>query len=289
MFMGSMQNTVYYCCVSKGGRVLYSYRGGDHEMEDLASLCLEKTPPYHKWYFQTMGKRTFGFLMEDEYVYFAITDEGLGNAGVLRFLEHVRDEFKKLVKKGSARSISSLSSLCVQEQLVPVIHRLITSLEQVSTHHTGDGNAWPVAAAETFSPLNDAGLSPSPTNEANCQIGVAASTKAPLLGKSSKQEKKKTKDHMIVMRDIELEEHRKSTDRVAKADTGIVDSAVQGGAGSIISSHKDLGLMRTRSGAINIRKKWCRQVRIILAIDAAVCLTLFVVWLIICHGTECIR
>ncbi|GFY95147.1 hypothetical protein Acr_10g0005320 [Actinidia rufa] len=200
MLMASIQHTVSYCCVSKGGRTLYAYCGGDGEIENLASLCLEKTPPYHKW-----------------------------------------DEFRKVAKKGSRRSISNLSSLCIEEQLVPVIHRLITSLENVSQSTDND---WPAEASS----LHHGDLFVSPTSDPNCQNDVAASTKAPLL---SKKEKKKMKDHVMAMRDIELEEHRRST------DMGTVDSNYQSGAVSSSSVHKDSVLMRTRSGTQNIRNKWC--------------------------------
>ena len=88
--MGSVQNSVYYCCVSKGDRVLYEYSGGDGDTEKLAGLCLEKAPLYHKWYFQTMGKKTFGFLMEEGYVYLAIADVGLGKPELLQFLTYKR-------------------------------------------------------------------------------------------------------------------------------------------------------------------------------------------------------
>ncbi|XP_009366877.1 phytolongin Phyl1.1 [Pyrus x bretschneideri] len=279
--MGSVQNTVYYCCVSRGDRILYVYSGGDGEIEILASLCLEKTPPFHRWYFETVGKRTYGFLIEDAYVYFTIVDDSLGNTGVLQFLEHLRDEFKKVARKGSRGSLSSvMSSVGIQEQLVPVIHRLITSLENVSH----GGSNWTAEA----SPSLHAGLSPSPSS-ANGQIEVANSTKAPLLGKSSKQDKKKAKEHVIAMRDIELEEHRKSTDRGVSIDSANLGCNNQDGAGSSIALQKDLGSMRIRSGSQSIRKKWCRQVRIVLAVDAAVCVILFVIWLFICHGIECIR
>lgn len=275
--MGSIQNTVHYCCVSRGNRVLYAYTNGDHELESLAALCLESTPPFHTWYFQTMGKRTFGFLIEDGYVYFTIVNEGLGNPVVLQFLEHVRDEFKKVAKKGSRGNLLGLNSKCVQEQLVPSVHRLITSLERLSQ----SGSSW-----MAVSPLvHNAGLSPSPSNNMNGQIEVATSTKAPLLGKSSRQEKKKMKDHAIAMRDIELEENRRSTDKV---DSGTLDSNNQSGVSSI-PLQKDLGSTRIKSGSHSIRKKWCRQVRIVLAIDAAVCIVLFVIWLLICGGIECIH
>ncbi|XP_054815949.1 phytolongin Phyl1.1-like [Prosopis cineraria] len=277
--MDSIQNKVYYCCVSKGSRILYAYSGGDHEIENVAALCMERAPSFHWWYFETIGKRTYGFLMEDGYVYFTIVDESLGNSGVLRFLEHVRDEFRNLAKKDSRGSLSNMNSVYIQEKLVPVIRRLITSLESVSDNNSN-------LRDETL-PFQ-VGLSPSPSN-LNGQIEGASSTKAPLLGKSNKQDKKKAKDHVIAMRDVELEENRKSTDRGIKVDSGNVDSNSQGGAAASFSLQKDFGSMRMRSGPQSIRKKWWRQVRIVLAIDAAVCLILFVIWLIVCGGISCIR
>ncbi|WJX30529.1 hypothetical protein P8452_19056 [Trifolium repens] len=203
----------------------------------------------------------------------SIQNEGLGSSVVLRFLEHVRDEFRKVARKGSRGFSSNMNSVYVQEKLVPVIRNLITSLENVS-HNWRD---------ET----SPSGLSPSPSN-LNGQIESAVSTKAPLLGKSTKPEKKKVKDHVIAMRDVDLEEHRKSMDRGARADSGNLDGISQGGAGAP-ALQKDSGSMRMRSGTQNVRKKWWRQVRIVLAIDAAICIILFVIWLVICRGISCIR
>lgn len=280
--MGSLYNTVRYCCVSKGGRIVYSYNGGDPEIDHLAASCLERTPSYHRWYFQTMAKKTFGFLMEDGFVYFAIADEGLTKMGVLRFLQHLRDEFKKVAKKGSSRNMSNLSSTCLQDQLVPVICHLISTLENVSSR-----TAIEQRPGET-PPYHGGELSPSPCNNENGQTEGGTSTKAPLLGKSSKQEKKKMKEHVTNIRDIELEEHRKSTERCARVDLGALDANNQG-TSVPVSLQKDFGSMRFRSTSSNIRKKWCRHVKIILLIDVVVCLVLFGIWLVICGGVECIR
>ncbi|MBA0579836.1 hypothetical protein Gorai_022081 [Gossypium raimondii] len=277
-FIAFFQNTVHYCCVSKANRTLYEYSRGDHEIENMAALCLERTMSFHKWYFETIGKWTFGFLFEDGCVYFAIANKAVENHGVLRFLQHMRDEFKTLARKGSRSSFSGMSSIGVEEQLVPVIQRLITSLEQVS-HSDND---W-----KTKVPVSDyPSHSPSSSNK-NAKLEAASSTKAPLLGKSSKQEKK-NKDHIVAVRDIELEEHRKSTDRV-KTDSTTLDPSNQNGASSSITLQKDLGSTRIRPGSQNMRKKWCRQVRIVLAIDVAICLVLLVIWLSICNGISCTR
>ncbi|XP_071731388.1 phytolongin Phyl1.1-like [Rutidosis leptorrhynchoides] len=267
--MGSIRNTVYYCCVCNGGKVLYAYNNveGDDEIEKLAALCLEKAPCHHKWYFQTMFNKTFGFLMEDDgFLYFAIVDENLGYPKNLEFLQHVRDEFKKVTKKGSKRSKSNPNPLVLQQQMLPVIKRLIASLEPSSSN-------------------DNVGSSPSPiSNDSICQIDNGASTKAPLLGKSSK-DKRKNKDHVISIG----EEHRKSADKGgSKVDSSSLDPDNQGAYVMGISLTKEVSSMTSLSTQ-TVRTKWCHQVRIVLAIDVAICLVLFIVWIVVCRGTECIR
>ncbi|XP_060217404.1 phytolongin Phyl1.1-like [Lycium barbarum] len=210
--MGSVRKAVYYCSVSKGDQLLYAYNGGDHEIENLAALCLERIPPFHKWYFQTMAKKTFGFLMEGEgYVYFAIVDEGLGNAEVLKFLEQLKDEFRKLAKNSSCWTLSNRNSLCLQRELVPVIG----------------------------------------------QTEGGASANALLLGKQSRQENKKMKDHVIGMRDTEE----------VKVDSGALDTNSQDTTVPPIMSQKELCLVRSITSSQNFQKNWCRHVRVVLVID----------------------
>ncbi|KAI3460725.1 hypothetical protein Pfo_017388 [Paulownia fortunei] len=272
--MAVVRNNVSYCCVSKGGGVLYTYNSGDHEIENLATLCLERAPPYHQWYFQTMGKKTFGFLMDDGYVYFAIVNESLGNLRVLRFLQKLRKEFRKVEKRVSTRSVSSPNSPCLQEQLLPVVRHLVASLD----HASGTDTEW---HAENPSP-NEGELTLPPGKYANGHSEGGASTRAPLLGKPIKQEQRILKDHVISLRDIEMEEHRRLTDREVKIDSGALDPEGQGAAASPL--REDFNTSRIKPSSQNLQKKWCRQVRIILAIDFAVCVVLLIIWLVICHG-----
>lgn len=277
--MDSVRNSVLNCCVCKGGRILYSYNhNGDAEIEKLAVLCLEKAPPYHQWYFETMSKKTFGFLMDDGCVYFAIVNESIGNSRVLRFLQKLRDEFRKIGKKGTSKNVSSLNSVCLQEQLLPVVSHLVASLEHVSE----TGERWPQS---TY--LSQGELTPSPGHSANGNFGRGGSTKAPLLGKSSKQDRKHAKDHVIAVRGVEMEEHRRSTDRGIKIDSGDPDSNSQETVASPL--RKEYNSRGIKSSSQSLQKRWCRQVRIVLAIDAAVCIILLVVWLVICRGIQCTR
>ncbi|XP_077231801.1 SNARE-like superfamily protein [Tasmannia lanceolata] len=272
--MGSVQDLVYYCCVSKGNRVFYAYSREDHELEALAVVCLEKAPPFHIWYFETVGRRTFGFLMEDEYVYFAIANVGLGNSGILRFLEHVRDGFKKVAKVRTKGSFSCLSPVCLQEELVPVIRRLISSLENVSRlEGAGQMGERPPHHSDSSQFNND-------------QMGNSetATSKAPLLEKHNKHERKKMKDRLVETRDIVSEDLGRSSDRGIKID--IAPESNQSGVSSI-SLQKSLSSTRVRGQQL-ARRMWWRHVWIVLAIDAVVCLVLFGIWLGICRGFQCI-
>ncbi|KAF6143938.1 hypothetical protein GIB67_001732 [Kingdonia uniflora] len=247
--MSSIKNTVHYCCISKGNRVLYAYNGGDSEIDKLATLCLEKTPMFHSWYFHTNRKQTFGFFMEDGYVYFVIVDEGLGSPGVLQFLEHLRNDFKKAAKStrsGSKGSFSGVSNICLQEQLVPVIGKLISSLENVSKP-SGDWKA-------EISPLPHSG---------------AFSTKAPLLGKPGKQEKKKKRKERAVEISSSSEDHRRSTtDREIRIDVAPIPEQVN-----------QVSLVQS-SVRIRPPRKMCRIVQVVLVVDMVVCAILFEVKLI---------
>ncbi|KAI3996649.1 hypothetical protein MKX01_009481 [Papaver californicum] len=279
--MSSVQKSLYYCCVSKGNRILYSYTCGDNEIETLAAMCLERSPPYHVWYSQTIRKRTFGYLMEDEHIYFTIVDEGLGNSGVLQFLEHIKDEFKKIIrdaKNGLKGSMSGLNNVCLQEQMVPVIRSLISSLEQVSqSRHNWIGEI----------PSSHPGPSPSPEGNLNNQAEGATSTKMPLLGKPNKHDRKKMKDRIVEVAGGS-DEHRRSTDRGVKIDVGSIEANSQGLAMSTMAVQKGSSSARIKTSREHARRVWWRQVRIIIAVDILVCLVLFGIWLGICNGFHCI-
>lgn len=279
--MAAVRDSISYCCISKGGQILFKYNNcREHEIENLAAICVERTPPYHKWYFQTKDKRTFGFLMDDVNVYFAVASECVGNSGVLRFLNKLRDEFRRVGKRGGgsfSRSLANSNSLRLQEQLLPVVSHLVNLISETVTQRSAE----------------NAPSSICNIGNGHEHIECGSSSKAPLLGKLNKQEKKKkmSKDHVISVRgDIEIEEeHRRSNERAVNVESGSLDSIHQGGGRDLASPlRKDLNTVRVRSSSQNLHKKWCRQVRIVLAIDAAVCVVLFVIWLVICHGTKCI-
>ena len=72
----------------------------------------------------------------------AIVDEGLENPKVLQFLEHIRDEFKKVARKGSRGSPASFNLLHLQDQTdahYPLLDLLVNNwiLESPLPHSVG--------------------------------------------------------------------------------------------------------------------------------------------------------
>ncbi|XP_072990801.1 phytolongin Phyl1.1-like [Typha latifolia] len=240
--VSSAENTVY-CCIAKANRILYSYDSKDRELEALAALCLENTPLYHKWYFHTVGTRTFGYLMVDGYTYFSIVDPSLGNMETLQFLEHIRQRYKSASKNG------------FHDELVPIIQQLIASLENMPrSTFLGDENCDGATSSDSSS-----------------------SSKVPLLAKSgSKQDKKKMKEKVVV--DGITDEG--NTNKGVKID---MPSAEIGGM-SLERTSSAARIRRQQSG----RMLWRRHVKIVLTIDAVLCLVLFCIWLAVCKGFKCV-
>lgn len=238
----SVDNTVY-CCVAKGSKILYSYNTKGRELETLAALCLERTPPHHKWFFHTVGTRTFGYLMVDNYTYFAIVDPSVGNLGTLRFLKHIREGFENASKNG------------FHDTLVPIIQRLITSLEKM-----------PRSSFLDYEICEE-----GDTNDGS------TSSKAPLLVKSgSKTDRKKMKEKPADEAGV-TEDH---ADRSIK-----INMPVQEGGG--MSIERSSSSNRTRRQQVG-KRLWWRHVKIVVAVDIILCLVLFGVWLGVCKGFQCL-
>lgn len=175
--------------------------------------------------------------MDGDLTYFAITGPSTGNLGSRRLLERLRDRFKA-------------SRNGFEDQLVPVIGRLISSLESMSRHQATD----------------------SATTD-----GLPTSSRALLLGKASgKLDRKKSKDRI-------LEAEDGSEDG---SDRGINIELPPEPASGVVSLRKSSS-SRNR-GPQHARKSWCRHVKIVIAIDVILCVVLFGVWLGICGGFQCL-
>ncbi|CAL5009048.1 unnamed protein product [Urochloa decumbens] len=248
--MSSSADNTVYCCIAKGRKVIYCYnsKDGDPQTEATAALCLEHSPPHHRHYIHTSGTRSYGYLMADGHTFFAIIDPSVGNAGALQFLECVRDVFRKNSNRNG-----------FHDSLVPAVQRLVASLEKM-----------PHAAFVLEESTERGG---GPNESSGC-----TSSKAPLLGKSgSRKEKKRSKDKLASMGDGEDEHHGTRGVRID------VPAEEVGG----MSLERSLSQSRMRRQQPS-RSLWMRHVKIIIVVDAVICLLLFAAWLAVCKGFKCV-
>ncbi|CAO2164690.1 unnamed protein product [Urochloa humidicola] len=248
--MSSSADNTVYCCIAKGHKVIYCYnsKDGDPQTEATATLCLEHSPPHHRHYIHTSGTTSYGYLMADGHTFFAIINPSVGNSGALQFLERVRDVFRKNAGRNG-----------FHDTLVPAVQRLVASLEKM-----------PHAA---FVLEESAERGGGPNESSGC-----TSSKVPLLGKSgSRKEKKRSKDKLSSMGEGEDQHHGT---RAVRIDV----PAQEVGEMSLERSSSQSRLRRQQPS----RSLWMRHVKIIIVVDAIICLLLFAAWLAVCKGFRCV-
>ncbi|OEL24783.1 Phytolongin Phyl1.1 [Dichanthelium oligosanthes] len=248
--MSSSADNTVYCCIAKGRNVIYCYnsKDGDPQVEATAALCLEHSPAHHRHYIHTSGTRSYGYLMADGHTFFAIIDPSVGNAGALQFLERVRDVFRSSVNRNG-----------FHDSLVPSVQRLVASLEKMP---------------HAVFVLEDSAERGGSNEGSGC-----TSSKVPLLGRSgSRKEKKKSKDKLASTGDGEDEQHHGT--RGVRIDV----PAEEVGGMSLERSSSQSRLRRQQPA----RSLWMRHVKIIIVVDAVICLVLFAAWLAVCKGFQCV-
>ncbi|XP_057426921.1 phytolongin Phyl2.2-like [Lotus japonicus] len=67
----------------------------DPNMEALASECLPLTPPTHSLFSHTVNNRTYTFLIDPPFIYFAIFDHRHTKSQTLTFLNRIRSSLKE--------------------------------------------------------------------------------------------------------------------------------------------------------------------------------------------------
>ncbi|CAH9059015.1 unnamed protein product [Cuscuta epithymum] len=118
---------VHYACVAKDATVLAEFNSNDADLGALAVGCLEKTPPFHSIYTHTVRRRTYTFLIESPFVYFAVFDEKLDKYDGVDFLKAVKEGFEAFV---GGRSAKKCDSHCFQGEFNPVFHNLLASMAE---------------------------------------------------------------------------------------------------------------------------------------------------------------
>ncbi|KAL6526992.1 hypothetical protein OROGR_016082 [Orobanche gracilis] len=123
--MISDPDLIYYTCIAKGTVVLAEFNSKDAALGAIAAECLDNTPPFHARFTHTVRSRTYSFLIDENFTYFAIFDEKLNKPEGFAFLESVKHALAG-VSKGR-RSLQNLSSHCFQGEMRPFFQQLLGS------------------------------------------------------------------------------------------------------------------------------------------------------------------
>ncbi|EPS73686.1 hypothetical protein M569_01073, partial [Genlisea aurea] len=115
-------NLISYACIAKGTLVLAEFNSRDAALGAIAAKCLENKPPLHSAFTHTVQSKTYTFLIEGPFVYFAILDENMENSDGLAFLKGVRDAFREFYR--GEKRLQRLSSHCFQGEFNPVFRRV---------------------------------------------------------------------------------------------------------------------------------------------------------------------
>ncbi len=256
--MISNPDLILYVCIAKGTTILSHYTK-ELGLESLVLQCLEKTPPYHSMFSHTIRRRTYTFLIQDPFVYFAIFNEDMEQSQGVWFLNRVKCAFEEVMEAGALKDFDKFSSHCLQKVCDPIFREAMAlDLRMGNSSWSDSKDSWNLSL--------DAG------------IGMKVAM-APLLGsKPNKGLKKKKK------RASDGEVNGDSKDRSLEKKVDVFDD--------VNGVCKDLSLPVQKVFANDgqkVKQVWRKHVWVVLLLDLFVCSVLFAIWLWVCRGLKCIE
>ena len=129
----TLPNLIYYCSIltrNSHTKIAEYINGGDKELPQIALKCLNFLPPHHDKFSFTANTRTLACIIEDRFLYCAITDEALSRSKVMGFLDDVRHEFH--LNAEASRKFSNMmdqnkiKTHCLDREFKPIFKSLIT-------------------------------------------------------------------------------------------------------------------------------------------------------------------
>ncbi|XP_030503685.2 phytolongin Phyl2.2 [Cannabis sativa] len=243
---------IYYACIARKTTILAEFTK-EVDLEDLARQCIQKCPPFHSMFSHTVRKRNYIFLIEDPFVYFAISDQNLDQSETLWFLNRIKSGFEDARSKRSSDNFNSqaeFNSILRAVMVLDLDLDLVSptpSLSSVSQNPSLDSSAR--GQSFGFTPL----------------LGVK-----PLKGLKKKKKRLSGETNGDLGRDSSLE--------------NTVD---------VFDDNGGVSMQKSVSPYVGDRQKakqvWRKHVWVVLLLDLFVCAVLFGIWLWVCRGFKCIE
>uniref|UniRef100_A0A0A9G2B4 Longin domain-containing protein n=1 Tax=Arundo donax TaxID=35708 RepID=A0A0A9G2B4_ARUDO len=247
--MSSSADNTVYCCIAKGRKVIYCYNSKDGDPQMEATAALcLENAPPHHRHYI----HTSG---SRSYSYLMADGHTFfaiidPSVGNVGALQFL-ERVRDVFRNNANRK-------GFHDSLVPAVQRLVASLEKM-----------PHAAFV----LEESAERGGSNDSSSC-----TSSKVPLLGRSgSRKEKKKSKEKAVSTGDGEDEQHGTRGVRIDMPTEEV-------GGMSLERSASQSRLRRQQQP----RSMWMRHAKIIIIVDAIICLVLFAAWLAVCKGFQCV-
>ncbi|KZV31023.1 putative VAMP-like protein-like [Dorcoceras hygrometricum] len=263
-------DVLHYACIAKGTTVLAEFNSKDEALGALAAKCLEKTPAFHSTFSHTVRSRTYAFLIDDPFIYFAIFDVKLENSEGFAFLKSVRGSFEDVFNRDSGkRRLEHLTSHCFQGEFNPVFHQLLGPA--LGTEMEGFGSpGWLTT--------NPNGMLWSGSRSIGRHNSDAAMRFKVIKQRWFGEFKEKGRINTEKRGEKRVCEENESPDLGAGREFSLVMHK------NGVYSTELLGLHNHHKA----KKVWTKQVWIVLSLDLIICTILFAVWLWVCSGFKCV-
>ncbi|KAJ4783215.1 Phytolongin Phyl1.1 [Rhynchospora pubera] len=252
--MGSSAMNTVYCCIAKGSQILYTYNSNSNSNSNLNSNSNSKSRELESLALICLENTP----VHHKHYFHTVGTRTFGYimADGLTYFAIVDPSVGNLGILHFLQHVRDEYRNSVRnglkDSLVPVIKRLIVSLDNMPR--------------STF------------FNHEICESGTpsdSSTSKMPLLGKSGSRKK---------LKDREKENDENAENRGVRVDT----MPEEGRTGTSFSLDRATSMGRNRR-QLSGRNLWCRHVKIVIAIDVVICVVLFIVWLVVCKGFQCVK
>uniref|UniRef100_A0A2P2IV43 Uncharacterized protein MANES_01G184100 n=1 Tax=Rhizophora mucronata TaxID=61149 RepID=A0A2P2IV43_RHIMU len=275
-------NLIFYACIARGPIILAEISSSKEPgIEVIAQRCIRITPSHHSLFSHTAHKRTYTYLINDPFAYFAIFHAWMVKSESIWFLNRVKNAFEEFFASNSIVDFEKLTPLCFQGDFDPIFRQIVArDLEEV--------NSLEEEAKDDQNPSLD-------SSSRDSTRGKKAAVK-PFLSKPSKVWFKKKKRLLNGFWEEANGDHHH---HVKDGDCDCEEDAIKGSnldESKSVAASKDFAVSTMhKSGGVYLvddRKRakqiWRKHVWVVLILDLIICAALFGIWLWVCRGFQCI-
>lgn len=256
---------IQYACIARSTTILAHHRASsaDPNIETLASQCIAEAPPNHSLFSHTLNHRTYTFLIDSPFLFFAIFDNHhLLKPLQLRFLHRLRSSSRSFLHPHSDHH--DLAPLCFQSQFDSIFK---------------DALDFDSGSNDTVS-----------RNLSTDSKGKRSMSTVPLLAKPPAAE-----GLLLLKKKKRAVEANGGVDGKDCGGTPENKVEVCGGGDEVngfCSGGRDFSVAVAKGGLVNDRHQkakhiWKKHVWVVLLLDLFICAVLFVIWLWVCSGFKC--